>query len=165
MRKLPLWVRTVLFTLLFPGTVVGFTPWLLLWLSAGAWPLGLAGLGWIGWALLVLGALGYLLCALRFGREGQGTPAPWDAPRNLVGGGLYRWVRNPMYVSLVSVLLGVALACDSGVLLAYAVFIWLLFHLRVVRYEEPVLAAQFGQPFRAYCERVPRWLPRRPRDR
>jgi protein-S-isoprenylcysteine O-methyltransferase Ste14 len=156
--RLPIWLRTLLFTLAFPGTVLAYFPFLLQRFVAGpAFELGLLQHG--AWFLLAIGVLGYLLCVISFGREGNGTPAPWDAPRNLVAGGLYRRVRNPMYLSLVIAVAGEALALGSATLAVYGVLVFAVFHLRVVIYEEPVLRAQFGAPFAAYCARVRRWLP------
>jgi protein-S-isoprenylcysteine O-methyltransferase Ste14 len=159
--RLPVWLRMLLFTLAFPGTVLVYAPWVLQRFVAGpAADLGV--LHGAGWLLVGLGVLGYLLCAARFGREGHGTPAPWDAPRSLVAGGLYRQVRNPMYAALMVALAGEALAFGSAALAVYGGLVFVGFHLRVVAYEEPVLRAQFGASFDAYCARVPRWLPRAP---
>ena len=157
-------LRTVVFTLLVPGSVAGLVPWLIAtqpgpriaWLLAGEWhPLALVPMA-VGFAL-------YLACAGRFVVEGHGTPAPIDPPRQLVVRGPYRWVRNPMYVAVAAVLLGEVLLSASAWLAAYAAFVCLAFHLFVRLYEEPHLTAQFGEPYRAYAARVPRWIPRRPR--
>ena len=76
-------------------------------------------------------------------------------------GGPFRWVRNPGYIAVVSLVVGQALLFGSGAVLAYAAFLALAFHLFVVFYEEPTLRAQFGEEYDAYCRAVPRWLPRR----
>lgn len=93
-------------------------------------------------------------------RWGQGTPAPVAPPRRLVVTGQYRHVGNPMYVALVLVVLGQAALLGGAVLVAYAVLLLVLFHLRVVTYEEPQLEKLFGVEFAAYRNGVPRWLPR-----
>lgn len=157
----PLWLRTLRFTLLVPGTVVGLAPALLLGLLPDLlrWEPGTGGR--LGLLLIALGGAGYLWCAWDFVASGRGTPAPWDAPRQLVVRGLYRVSRNPMYLSLVLLLAGEAAWAGSGVLVGYAVAVWSAFHLRVVRYEEPVLRQAFGDAFARYCARVPRWLGRR----
>ncbi|MBI5365312.1 MAG: isoprenylcysteine carboxylmethyltransferase family protein [Planctomycetes bacterium] len=162
--RAPVWLRAVVFTLLFPGTVLVYAPLVLSWCFEDVWTLPLGSLRHAGWPLIAFGALGYLACAANFVRRGRGTPAPWDAPTALVDGGLYRFVRNPMYVALATILVGEALVTSSGVLLAYTALMWILFHHRVVTYEERVLRRDFGVPFEHYCARVPRWFPRRPRS-
>lgn len=102
-------------------------------------------------------------CVRDFLVVGRGTLAPWDPPRHLVVVGLYRWVRNPMYIGVLGVLAGWAIATGSGVLWLYLVAIALGFHLRVVLAEEPALREQFGAEWLAYAEHVRRWLPRPPR--
>lgn len=118
---------------------------------------------WLGGALIALAhfAIGGLLVA--FVRDGRGTQAPLDPPRELVLHGLYRWVRNPMYLAYVAIVLGEALLYRSLALLAYSLAFWGLTQFYVVRFEEPALAQRFGEPYAAYARRVARWLPRRPR--
>ena len=91
---------------------------------------------------------------------GTGTPAPIDPPRNLVVSGLYRFVRNPMYVGVALVLLSEAALFGSFRLLEYALIVWAAFFLFVVAYEEPALRRKFGVSYQAYFEAVPRWIPR-----
>lgn len=150
--------RTVRFTILFPGTVTVAAPAAILALLRRRIDLG--ALRFLGLLPFLAGVAGYLLCARSFVVEGRGTPAPWDPPRALVARGLYRFVRNPMYVSLLCVVLGEALWFGAPALLAYAAALFLGFHLRVVIHEEPRLEATFGDGFRSYRARVPRWLPR-----
>jgi protein-S-isoprenylcysteine O-methyltransferase Ste14 len=99
-------------------------------------------------------------CVHRFAVQGRGTLAPWDPPERLVVQGLYRWVRNPMYVGVLLVLAGWAICFRSTTLATYALIVGVGFHLRVVLVEEVRLREQFGRAFRDYCERVPRWVPR-----
>lgn len=94
-----------------------------------------------------------------FVREGRGTPAPLLPPRHLVARGLYRWIRNPMYLLYTVVIAGEALAYRSWALLVYGVAFWLLAHLYVVHVEEKQLRRRFGEAYHAYCRRTPRWLP------
>jgi protein-S-isoprenylcysteine O-methyltransferase Ste14 len=162
-RRLPLWLRTTLFTLCLPGAVLVYLPAVLLWSCGDGLALPLGALRHGGWPLMALGVAGYLLCAVRFGREGDGTPAPWDAPVGLVGGGLYRKTRNPMYVAMLLALLGEALLFANGSLLLHALIMAVVFHLRVTGGEEPLLRARFGSAYADYCRRVPRWLLRWPR--
>lgn len=154
-------LKTVLFTLLVPGSVTVLVPCLLL-ASGGkllAWNLGPAR--FLGPPLVLLGAGIYLWCAWDFTVRGKGTPSPTAPPQALVMSGLYCVTRNPMYVGVALVLLGEGLWFDSTLLLAYAVVVLSAFHLHVVRCEEPVLARQFGERYARYCDTVPRWFPTR----
>jgi protein-S-isoprenylcysteine O-methyltransferase Ste14 len=89
-----------------------------------------------------------------------GTPAPVKPPEKLVANGLYRHVRNPMYVAVFIIIIGQALLFGDAALLPYAAIIWTAFHLFVIFYEEPNLRRRFGADYELYCSRVPRWLPR-----
>jgi protein-S-isoprenylcysteine O-methyltransferase Ste14 len=114
----------------------------------------------VGWIPLVFG-LGILLwCVRDFYVAGKGTLAPWDPPKHLVVIGLYRFVRNPMYVGMMLLLIGWALIAGSPSLGGYALLFTIAFHLRVVLYEEPRLRSQFPQAWADYAATVPRWLPR-----
>lgn len=154
-------LKNLLFTVVVPGSVGVYLPLLL---ASGS---GAAG-GWWRWSAVVcllLGGAIYGWCVLDFASFGRGTPAPIDAPKRLVVHGLYRFSRNPMYVGVLTVILGHALLFRSPVVAGYLVVVALAFHLRVVRYEEPTLARQFGADFAAYRSRVPRWLLPRARMR
>jgi protein-S-isoprenylcysteine O-methyltransferase Ste14 len=107
----------------------------------------------------LLGASIYLWCAWDFTFAGRGTPAPIDPPKELVVRGLYRYVRNPMYVGVVSILFGEALFFESRILFEYAVIVFIFFYLFVVLYEEPILMKKFGESYRNYCRVIPRWIP------
>jgi protein-S-isoprenylcysteine O-methyltransferase Ste14 len=153
-------IRTVIFTVLVPGTVTVWVPRLLL--SSATAPRG-GGLGefrFVGLAPIALGVTIYLWCAWDFAFVGQGTPAPYDAPRRLVTRGLYRVVRNPMYVGVGLLLVGEGVFFGSWVLFVYAALLLLLYHLWVLYFEEPTLRRMFGAAYEAYCEAVPRWIPR-----
>jgi protein-S-isoprenylcysteine O-methyltransferase Ste14 len=152
-------IGTALFTLSVPGTVVVLLPFLLTgWRLASAWSARVAG------GLLIAAALPVFAAFLvRFVREGIGTPAPVAPTERLVVGGPFQYVRNPGYVSVIALLLGQALCFGSLVLLGYAMLVALGFHAFVVLNEEPTLRRRFGAEYDAYCRRVPRWLPRRPR--
>jgi protein-S-isoprenylcysteine O-methyltransferase Ste14 len=78
----------------------------------------------------------------------------------LVVTGLYRYVRNPMYVAVIGIILGQALLFADRRLLLYAALFWLACHAFVVAYEEPTLRRTFGVPYAAFCAHVPRWIPR-----
>jgi protein-S-isoprenylcysteine O-methyltransferase Ste14 len=155
---------TVIFVALVPGTVVGWIPW---WLTR--WELqppflGLEPTRWLGVLLILAGAPFFASFVSRFVVEGRGTPAPIAPTRHLVVGGAFRFVRNPGYVGVVSLVLGQALLFGSGALLVYAALLALGFHLFVLAYEEPTLRATYGEDYERFCREVPRWLPRlRPR--
>jgi protein-S-isoprenylcysteine O-methyltransferase Ste14 len=97
----------------------------------------------------------------RFVREGTGTPAPVAPPDHLVVGGLYRHVRNPMYLAVLAIIVGQAMALPSVVLVPYAAVVFIAVAMFVVCYEEPHLRRQFGGEYQAYRRAVPRWWPRR----
>jgi protein-S-isoprenylcysteine O-methyltransferase Ste14 len=112
---------------------------------------------------LAAGGVAVLLHAfVRFVVEGVGTPAPVAPPQQLVVGGLYRYVRNPMYLALEAIIVGQALILGRAGLLLYAVAVGVTVALFVKLYEEPRLAGQFGAEYDAYRRSVPGWWPRRP---
>jgi protein-S-isoprenylcysteine O-methyltransferase Ste14 len=153
-----IWLRVLLFTVLLPGLILVYAPWW--WIitpdvAASSWPPSPARAP--GTIVMAIGLSIYAICAVRFVKEGFGTPAPWDPPRRLVTGGLYRWTRNPMYVGIVLALLGEAWLCASPPQLIYAACVAVAFHLRVVMYEEPTLRRLLGPEFDAYAVRVRRW--------
>jgi protein-S-isoprenylcysteine O-methyltransferase Ste14 len=124
------------------------------------------GKTWLpGLAVMCAGAFVLLWCVRGFYVSGKGTLAPWDPPKQLVVVGLYRWVRNPMYVGVLSLVFGWTLYLTSPFLAAYAGFLAVGFYLRVLMHEEPWLDAQFGLEWRAYKAAVPRWIPRLRRRR
>ena len=151
-------IKTAVFVVLVPGSVMTLIPYFLGAYSGGArWSV----LGALGIAAIASGALASLRCAYDFVAAGKGTPAPTAAPVYLVTNSLYRWIRNPMYVGVLLVLLGEAALFRSAVLLIYCAALAVGFHLFVILYEEPHLGRIFGQSYREYRARVPRWLPRR----
>jgi protein-S-isoprenylcysteine O-methyltransferase Ste14 len=113
---------------------------------------------WIALSVLLAGASLLLWCVHEFYVAGKGTLAPWSPPRQLVTTGPYRFCRNPMYVAVVTILLGWCLLWNLRTLIYYAVVTMCVFHLRVLFYEEPWAARTFGEEWRAYRERVPRWV-------
>lgn len=106
------------------------------------------------------GALALLWCFWDFSFKGRGTPAPVDPPKVLVVSGLYRYVRNPIYVSVILILLGHFLWFGFWRLLVYAGSAFLVAHLFVILYEEPNLRKRFGASYEDYLRKVPRWIPR-----
>ena len=144
--------------MLAPGVVAGLLPWLLTdWETRSPWPpLQFAGLG-----LVVVGC-GVLLHAFaRFVIEGLGTPAPVAPTERLVVGGLYRHVRNPMYLAVAATIVGQALILGRVGLLVYAAVFGAAVAAFVHAYEEPTLAKRYGEQYEAYRRAVPAWWPRR----
>ena len=155
-------IGSVIFFGVAPGVVAGWIPYAL---SGWRFEPALLGLpaGRIAGGILVAIGLGVLIdCFKRFAVEGVGTPAPVAPTEYLVGSGPYRYVRNPMYLAVVSTILGQGILLGSLALLAYASVVWLLFHVFVRAYEEPILRKQFGESYRNYQARVGRWWPRLP---
>ena len=148
-------LKNLLFTLIVPGTVGVYVPLLLT-------RDGVAGSGpviFVALALFTVGGAIYTWCVWDFAAFGRGTPAPIDAPKRLVVRGLYRYTRNPMYVGVLTVLLGWAFLFQETTVLVYAICVGLSFHLFVVLHEERHLARQFGAEYHDYCRSVSRWLP------
>jgi protein-S-isoprenylcysteine O-methyltransferase Ste14 len=152
-------VRSLVWTLLVPGVVAGYVPWRYLGLDRVRLdlldPLHLIGLGCIG-----LGAALLAACIWEFARYGRGTLAPVDAPRELVVQGLYRHVRNPMYLSVATIGIGELLLAQSRALLVYWTLWFIMVNLFVIAYEEPTLRRRFGLSYERYAQSVGRWLPR-----
>lgn len=153
------WAGTSLFLALAPGTVAGVVPWLLTRWQPGdpPYPLPVRVLG--AAAVVASGAL-ILAAFARFVREGVGTPAPAAPTERLVVGGLYRFVRNPMYLAVSGAILGQALLLGRPVLLAYGLLITAANASFVRWYEEPTLRRQFGADYDTYRAAVPAWRPR-----
>lgn len=156
-------LKTLLFTVIVPGTVAGWVPqWLLEEQHRQIyWPLHWSQ--WIGFPPFLIGALIYLRCAWDFAVTGLGTPAPIDAPKVLIVKGLYRYVRNPMYVGVLNVILGQAIFYGSRLVFIYMAGAWLFFHMFVAFYEEPELHRLFGAQYEDYCRTVSRWIPKLPK--
>jgi protein-S-isoprenylcysteine O-methyltransferase Ste14 len=152
-------VRNLIFTVVVPGAGAVYGPWWIL-TRGDASPTPTA---WPAVAVIVVGAAGYLWCLWVFATVGRGTPGPWDAPRRVVAVGPYRWVRNPMYLAALLVVLGETWLFLSLPLLLYAGALAVLVALFVIGYEEPTLRRRFGESYVQYRRTVPRWIPRRPR--
>ena len=151
-------LRSLFFTFLLPGTVTVLIPY---WLVSSIVPVRyFHWFQYLGLPLILIGAAGLLGCIWQFFSEGHGTLAPIDAPKELVVRGLYKYVRNPMYVSVATILVGEAIVFDSTVIIIEAVFFMVLAYLFVVFYEEPSLRRQFGEAYEKYSYRVGRWIPR-----
>lgn len=135
------------FAIVLPGLLAYFDPWRQKY--------------WIPGILVMFLGFIFLLCCVRdFYKSGKGTLAPWDPPKNLVVVGLYRHMRNPMYICVLLLVLGWGLYFQSAIIALYAVILAIGFHIRVVTSEEPWLRSQFGNDWELYCTNVKRWVPR-----
>jgi protein-S-isoprenylcysteine O-methyltransferase Ste14 len=158
-----IWIlfKTLIFTVFVPGTV-------------GVWiPHRIGGSGDIrtifeqaselryvsGVLFLLMGGLIYLWCAWDFSVKGLGTPAPIDAPKTLVVNGLYRFVRNPMYLGVAYLISAQSILRSSHSVFYYLIFFLICAQLFVSFYEEPHLRRLFGEQYEEYCRQVPRWIP------
>lgn len=160
MRRVSAALGSLVFLVLAPGTVAGLVPW---WISR--WRMHSALLGTnasraLG-VVLLAGSLVVLLDSFaQFALRGLGTPAPILPTRHLVVSGLYRHVRNPMYVAVVCLIAGQGLVLGDLRVIGYGALVWLAFHLFVLAYEEPTLRRTHGEEYAVFCANVPRWIPR-----
>jgi protein-S-isoprenylcysteine O-methyltransferase Ste14 len=152
-------LRSLLWTILLPGVVAGYVPWRFFGLDQTPFdltsPTQLLGLVCIGLGVVLLAA-----CIFEFAWRGRGTLSPVDPPRHLVVGGLYRYVRNPMYLSVTMIILGEALVAHSVALAVYWAVWFVCANLFVIGYEEPALRQRFGASYDEYAQKVGRWIPR-----
>jgi len=157
-----LFLRSLFWTVLMPGTVTIYIPYLIVtrWSPTAITRWSAAQL--LSLLPIALGAAILFHCIWSFATIGRGTLSPLDAPRRLVVRGLYRYVRNPMYVGVILILFGEALLFESLALLKYAVGCFVLFNLVIMLYEEPALRSRFGESYERYREAVGRWLPGKP---
>lgn len=162
MAALWLAIRSLVWAALLPGVVTGYLPWRYLGLARvhidWSSPQDLAGA-----LLMAVGAVLLATCIWEFARRGRGTLAPVDPPTQLVVQGLYRYVRNPMYVAVTTILLGELVIVRSTVFLWYLAGWLVAVNLFVMGYEEPTLRRQFGDSYTRYTRTVGRWIPRLPR--
>ena len=151
---------SALFFVIAPSSVAGLIPW---WITRWEFRppfFDLDATRAVGILLIVAGLPGLIDSFVRFALQGLGTPAPIAPAQNLVVTGLYRYVRNPIYVALVAVILGQAALFGDWRLMTYGGLTWLSFHAFVLTYEEPVLAEKFGVQYEDFRANVPRWIPR-----
>ena len=153
-------VRALLYATIFVGLLLIYAPARILEQSGLIRPPALGAVQVLGMLVVAGGALLALWCVLTFAFVGRGTPAPFDAPRELVTQGPYRFVRNPMYIGASLALLGAALYYQSPPLAAYLAAFVLVGHLFVRFYEEPTLRKAFGEAYETYCQQANRWIPK-----
>ena len=160
MRRILAILGSAIFLVIAPGIVAGYVPWRISRWHVGAPLLG-TSLSRLAGVLLIVAGIPVLLDSFaRFALQGLGTPAPIFPTRHLVVSGFFQYVRNPMYVAVVSLILGQGLFFGSIRLLEYGTAVCLGFHLFVLIYEEPVLRKSYGREYEEFCANVPRWIPR-----
>ena len=162
MSRLRAALGSVVFLFVAPGVMAGVVPWLITGWDSTDPP---AVLVVVGAVLIAAGAAVLLHAFARFVLEGRGTPAPVAPTEQLVVGGLYRYVRNPMYVAVGATIVGQALVLGRPILLAYAALFWAVVATFVRVYEEPTLTERYGEQYADYRRTVPGWWPRVPRAR
>lgn len=158
MTSIGLALRSILWTLLLPGLFAGYVPWRFFGLARVHLSFH-NHVQWLGLLAVGLGAALLVTCIWEFARSGRGTLSPVDPPRELVVRGLYRYVRNPMYLSVTVIVLGEVLLTGSRPLLAYWAIWFVAVNLFVIGYEEPNLRGRFGESYEKYTREVGRWLP------
>jgi len=160
MRKITATAGSAVFLLIAPGGVAGLVPWWLTgWQMGAAYP---APVQITGAVMAAAGAVALLAAFTRFAIQGRGTPAPPAPTAQLVIRGLYRYVRNPMYLAVLAVITGQALLLSPPILLGYAAAVATAFIAFVYGYEQPTLARRYGAQYRAYKRAVPGWWPHLP---
>jgi protein-S-isoprenylcysteine O-methyltransferase Ste14 len=160
MRRIIAILGSAIFLVLAPGIVAGYVPWRICRWHVGAPLLGISSLRVLGVLSIAVGLPVLLDSFARFALQGLGTPAPIFPTRHLVVGGLFRYVRNPMYVAVLSLILGQGLFFGSVRVLEYGLAVWLGFYLFVLIYEEPTLRKKYGPEYEEFRANVPRWIPR-----
>ena len=150
-------LKNLAFTVLVPGTVAVLVPQMIISYWSDRNIVVFSVFGFVGMLFIGAGIVIYFLCLREFIRA-RGTPAPMDAPKELVILGLYQYLRNPMYVGVLCLIVGQALTFHSLPVLIYAGIVFLMFHLTVALYEEPKLSRTFGESYNDYCKTVPRWF-------
>ncbi len=150
-------LKSLVFLILTAGLGAVYIPFALL---PGGPQVETGFFAYLAFPLWLLGGVTILWCFWDFTFKGHGTPAPIDPPKELVAAGLYRYVRNPIYVGVLTIIIGHFLWFKSIWMPAYAVAVFLAFHLFVTLYEEPTLKKKFGAAYENYCKSVPRWIPK-----
>ena len=150
-------LKSLFFLIFVPGLFVGYIP--LAFLLTGSY-IVTGILFYLALPLWLIGGVAVVWCFWDFLTKGDGTPAPFDPPKELVISGLYNYVRNPMYIGVLLMLIAHFLWFGYWSLLIYTGFFFLAFHLFVLNYEEPTLKKKFGRSYTNYMKRVPRWTPK-----
>ena len=162
MSELWLATRNVAMIILFPGTVVGYIPYRLLTPITAPELTSLSLNQWTAMLVLAIGAAILLKSIWSFANVGKGTLSPFDETHKLIVVGLYRYVRNPMYVGVILILLAESWFFWSTPLIKYSGLCFVIANVLVIGYEENRLRYKYGGEFRRYCEHVGRWIPGKP---
>lgn len=160
MQRVSAVLGSALFFLVAPCVLAGLIPWLMTGWEFGPAFFGIEITRSVGALFILVGLPGLVDSFARFALQGLGTPAPVAPPKHLVVTGLFRHVRNPIFLAVVSTILGQALLFGDWRLIVYGALLWLAFHVQVVAYEEPTLEETFGEEYEAYRANVRRWIPR-----
>jgi protein-S-isoprenylcysteine O-methyltransferase Ste14 len=160
MKRASAILGSAIFLVVAPGTIAAYAPWAICRWRISPPLLGFFPLRILGVLIIAAGLPVLLDSFVRFAIQGLGTPAPVAPPQRLVVTGLYRYVRNPMYVAVLLLILGQGLLFGSVQVLEFGLVVWLGFSAFVVLYEEPTLRGKFGKDYDEFCARVPRWIPR-----
>lgn len=161
-----LWVKGILFTILIPGTVAEYVPWLI---RRNRMPdIETGYFQWAGVLVMIIGILIYLWTVASFLLRGKGTPAIWftkalsfiigEEPMKMVSSGIYRYSRNPMYIGVITTVAGQGIFFQYSSLLWYALSLFVVFNFAVIFIEEPHLEKKFGEEYRNYRKRTRRWF-------
>jgi protein-S-isoprenylcysteine O-methyltransferase Ste14 len=164
LRSIILLIESIVFTFIVPGVVTVLFPCMILRESEVAIPERWSAVQYAALPVIGIGIVIYFWCLWDFVISGRGIPSPIDHPKHLVVRGLYRYVRNPMYLGILCVLMGEVSFLQSGTLFLYAIAWFVIIHTVVLLYEEPNLRSKFGDEYDRYARSVRRWLPCRPRD-
>jgi protein-S-isoprenylcysteine O-methyltransferase Ste14 len=150
-------LKSLLFLIVAPGMIAGYIPLALL---RNGPPVETGIFAYLAFPLWAVGGIILLWSFWNFLIQGRGTPAPIDPPKELVATGFYRYVRNPMYVGVLAIIIGHFLWFEYWDLLIYAIVVFVAFHTFVSYYEEPTLKRKFGASYENYLKKVPRWIPK-----
>ena len=151
-------IKILFFMFIGPGSVIFFIPYFILSFFGSSNLIKAGDLQYFGILPIIAGSIVSLWCSFDFIFIGKGTPVPTDPPKKLVVFGLYRFVRNPMYIGILVLLFGEAVLFKSFILICYTACIFCLFQIFIIGFEEPSLHAQFGKEYEEYCSSVPRWI-------
>src|SRR5580765_4991360 len=150
MKRAMALLGSAIFLVIAPGTLAVYVPWTFTRWRMAPLLFGFSSLRILGGLMIALGLPVLLDSFARFAIQGLGTPAPIAPPQHLVVTGLYRYVRNPMYVAVTSLIFGQGLLFGNVSILEYGLVVWLGFHIFVLAYEEPTLRDKFGDDYEAF---------------
>lgn len=148
-------VKSTIWFLLVPFPLTYVVPWLINLTNVGKFTIGIT---WLGFSVIILGTTGLFYCFFEFVYSGKGTPVPFEPPKRLLSSKLYRYTRNPMYLAVISIIIGESIWYENWIIVIYGVLLWAVLHLWIVLYEEPALNKKFGKKYEDYVSKTQRWL-------